>query len=317
MVKYKYKFNPDTLKYVKVRTSVKRTALKAFTFFTATVAVAILYYLIFSNFFSTPKERLLAYEINKMEENLAYLSNNLQQIGDVLADIQQRDSNIHRSIFESELIPLTVLRTGFRREALEGFSNTEILQENSRRIGDLLNQQQYQTLRMNELKFAVQEKSNQLLYIPSIQPIENDGLAYTAAGFGMRIHPIYRSQRFHYGIDFTAPVGTPIRATADGEIIKASVSGAQGLVVIIDHKNGYKTVYAHLDGVNVRTGQRVKRGDKIGTVGNSGMSTAPHLHYEIRRNDKPVDPVNYFFGELSPAAFTRIRDLSNLGRTFD
>ena len=317
MAKYKYKFNPESLKYVKVRTSVRRTIVRGFTFFTATMAVTVLYYLMFSQFFSTPKERLLQYELNQMEENLAYLTNNMQQIEDVLADIKQRDSNIHRTIFESELVPLTVLRAGYRRETLEGYSNTDLLNDNTRRLNSMLGQLQSQSQMLDEMMEAVLGKSDQLRNYPSIQPIENDDLTHTAAGFGVRMHPIYRTQRFHFGIDFTAPVGTPVHATADGEVVRAAVSGSQGLKVMIDHKNGYKTVYAHLDALRVRAGQRVRRGDVIGTVGNSGMSTAPHLHYEVHRNNNPVDPVNYFFAELSPAAFTRIRDLSNLGRTFD
>ena len=164
----------------------------------------------------------------------------------------------------------------------------------------------------------VNEKNEQLKSLPSIQPIENNDLTHAAAGYGWRMHPIYRIKKFHEGMDFTAPMGTPVRATANGVVVETQRTGSpQGVKVVVDHGYGFKTVYAHLDKYTVKTGQKVSRGDIIGNVGSSGMSTAPHLHYEVHKNGKPVNPINYFFNELSPVAFARIRDLSNLGRTFD
>ncbi len=321
MAKIKYKFNPESLKYDKVRTSVRKTTVKAFTFFTATVAITIVYYLIYSQFFPTPKERILSREINQMTENYATLTKNLQQIEDVLVDIQQRDSNIYRTIFESEPVPQTVLRAGFggvnRYEALEGYSNSDLMVETTRRSEILLGQLQIQSKMLDEMLEKANEKGEQLKTRPAIQPIENRDLTHTAASFGWRMHPFYRTKRFHEGMDFTAPVGTLVRATGDGEVVETQSTGAQGIKVVIDHGYGYRTMYAHLDKFTVKPGQKVTRGDVIGRVGNSGMSTAPHLHYEVHKNGKPVNPINYFFNELTPAEFARIRDLSNLGRTFD
>jgi murein DD-endopeptidase MepM/ murein hydrolase activator NlpD len=321
MTKIKYRFNPESLKYDKVRTSVRRTIVKAFTFFTATVAITIVYYLIYSQFFSTPKERILSREINQMTENYAALTKNLQQIEDVLVDIQQRDSNIYRTIFESEPVPQAILRAGFggvnRYETLEGYSNSGLMVETTRRSEGLLNQLQVQSKMLDEMLEKANEKSEQLKTRPAIQPIENKDLTCTAASFGWRMHPFYRTKRFHEGMDFTAPVGTPVKATGDGEVTETQSTGAQGIKVVIDHGYGYKTVYAHLDKFTVKAGQKVTRGDVIGKVGNTGMSTAPHLHYEVHKNGKPMNPINYFFNELTPAEFARIRDLSNLGRTFD
>ena len=321
MNKIKYRFNPESLSYDKVRTSVRKTIVVAFTFFTATLAITVVYYLIYSQFFHTPKERFLSREINQMSENYASLIDKLQLIEDVLADIQQRDSNIYRTIFESEPVAHTILRAGFgginRYEALEGYSNSELMIETTRRSETLLKQVRIQSSMMVDLYEKVNEKSEQLKFMPSIQPIENDDLTHTAAGFGWRMHPIYRTKRFHEGMDFTAPVGTPVRATGNGVVVLTQSTGAQGLKIIIDHGYGFRTVYAHLDKFTVRTGQKVVRGEIIGSVGSTGMSTAPHLHYEVHKNGKPVNPINYFFNELSPAAFARIKDLSNLGRTFD
>ena len=298
-----------------------RTIVKVFTFFTATIAVTIVYYLIYSQFFHTPKERILLREINQMTDNYSSLTKDLQQIRDVLSDIQQRDSNLYRTIFESEPVPLTILRAGFgganSYEALEGYSSSELMIKNTERSKILLKQLQVQSKVMDDMMVIVQEKSELLRNIPSIQPIENPDLTHTAAGFGMKIHPIYRSKMLHEGMDFAAPVGTPVRATAPGTVVETRSNSAQGGRVVIDHGHGYKTVYAYLDKYIVRHGQKVKRGEMIGTVGNTGLSTAPHLHYEVHKKGKPVDPINYYFGELSPAAYVRIRDLSNLGRTFD
>jgi len=321
MGKIKYRFNPESLKYDRVKTSVRRTIVKAFTFFTATLAITVVYYLIYSQFFSTPKERILSREIDQMTVNYSGLTKQLQLIEDVLADIQQRDSNIYRTIFESEPVPQTVLRAGYgginRYEALEGYSNSELMVETTRRSELLLNQLRVQEKSMKEMLEKAKEKGEQLKFLPAIQPIENKDLAHTAAGFGMRMHPFYRIKSFHDGMDFAAPVGTPVRATGDGQVVETQLTGAQGVKVVIDHGYGFKTVYAHLDKFTVKKDQKVTRGEIIGKVGSTGMSTAPHLHYEVHKNGKPVNPINYFFNELTPANFARIRDLSNLGRTFD
>ena len=321
MNKIKYRFNPESLSYDKVKTSVRKTIVKVFTFFTATLAITVVYYLIYSQFFHTPKERILTREINQMTENYSSLTGKLQLIEDVLADIQQRDSNIYRAIFESELVPQTIQRAGFggvnRYEALEGYSNSELVIETTRRSDILLQQLRVHSKTMSELLEKVNEKAEQLKFFPSIQPVENKDLTHAAAGFGWRMHPFYRTKRFHEGMDFTAPMGTPVRATGDGEVSETQSTGAQGVKVVIDHGYGYKTVYAHLSKFTVKPGQKVTRGEIIGNVGSSGLSTAPHLHYEVHKNGKAVNPINYFFNELSPANFARIRDLSNLGRTFD
>ena len=275
MSKIKYKFNPESLKYVKVRASVRRTIVKGFTFITATVAVTLVYYLIYSLFFSTPKERILSREIDQMTSNYTALTKNLQLIEGALADIQLRDSNIYRTIFESEPIPQAVLRAGFggvnRYEALEGYSNSELMIETTRRSEMLLKQLQVQSKLMDEMLEKANEKSEQLRNRPSIQPIENKDLAHTAAGFGWRVRPFYRAKRSHEGMDFTAPIGTPVRATGHGEVEETQSTGAQGVRVVIDHGQGYKTVYAHLDKFTVKKGQQVSRGEMIGKVGNSGI----------------------------------------------
>lgn len=321
MAKEKYRFNPDSLGYDRVKTGVRKTVVKVFTFITATIAISIIYYFIFSPFFQTPKERLLSREINRMKANYHTLTGTLQQIEDVLTDIQQRDSNLYRIVFESEPVSPSILRAGFggvnRYEMLEGYSASDLMIETSKRTDILLKQLQVQSKVLDQMVEKAVANADQMKGRPSIQPVENADLSRTAAGFGWRMHPIYRTKRFHEGIDFTAPTGTPVWTTGDGVVYQIEKEGPQGSKVVIDHGNGYKSVYAHLDEIKVKTKKEVKRGEIIGTVGNTGISTAPHLHYEVHKNGKPVNPINYFYSELTPAQYTRIGELANLGKSFD
>ncbi len=321
MAKSRYRFNPESLGYDKVRTSIRRTVVRAFSFLTATLAVAVIYYFAYSYFFETPKERLLKREITQMTTTYETLSQNMQRIQEVLADVQQRDDNLYRTIFEAEPIPQSVRQAGFggtnRYEALEGYSNSDLMIETSQRSDMLLKQLSLQSKSFNDLLVKANEKEVQLKTRPAIQPIENKDLKRTASSYGWRMHPIYRTMQFHEGMDFTAPVGTPVRTTGDGEVVELTKLGGQGLKIVIDHGYGYKTVYAHLNGFAVKLGEKVTRGQTIGQVGNSGMSTAPHLHYEVHKNGKPVNPINYYFNELSPADLAQIKELANLGKTFD
>jgi murein DD-endopeptidase MepM/ murein hydrolase activator NlpD len=176
-----------------------------------------------------------------------------------------------------------------------------------------------QSTSYDQLIKLAKNKETMLACIPAIMPISNKDLKRTASGWGWRIHPIYKIRKFHYGMDFTAPTGTDIYSTGDGvvELVESSMRG-YGNHIVINHGYGYKTIYAHLNGFNVKQGQQVKRGDIIGFVGNSGMSTAPHLHYEVMRNGEKVNPVNYYFNDLSAEEYERMIEISiKSGQTFD
>jgi murein DD-endopeptidase MepM/ murein hydrolase activator NlpD len=321
MAKSKYRFNPDSLGYDKIKISIRRTLVRIFTLFTATLAIAVVYYFIYSGFFETPKERILSREINQMTANYQTLTENLQRIEDVLADIQQRDENLYRTIFEAEPVPNTIRRAGIggvnRYEMLENYSNSEIMIETSKRADALLRQLKVQSKLFDDLLAKAKEKEEQMKTRPAIQPVENKDLKRTAASYGWRMHPIYRTKRFHEGMDFMAPAGTPVIATGDGEVVALATLGAQGLKITVDHGYGYQTVYAHMEGFSVKKGAKVARGQVIGRVGNSGMSIAPHLHYEVHKDGKPVNPIDYYYNELSPVGYAQIKELANIGKTFD
>jgi len=285
--------------------------------------IAVIYFLVFSHFFDLPKERVLKREVNKMSLQYEILNKQLDHVSYVLDDIQNRDDNIYRIVFNTEPIPKTIRTAGFggvnRYADLEGYDNSKIIVETSRRL-DILKKQLYvQSTSYDELIDMALNKEDMLASIPSIQPVAIRDIRRIGGYFGMRIHPIYKIHMHHEGIDFTAPVGTDVFATGNGVVARVFNSRARrgyGTYIIVDHGYGYRTLYAHLDKVLVRQGQEVKRGDVIGLVGNTGASTAPHLHYEVQRNNRPIDPINYFFGDLSPEEYDAMIEMSLQGGSF-
>ena len=234
-----------------------------------------------------------------------------------MEDLQERDDNIYRVIFEAEPIPSTVREAGIggvdRYSELEGLSNGDIVIETAKKL-DLIAKKAYiQSKSLDELENLAKRKEDMLRSIPAIQPISNSDLKRIASSFGMRIHPFYKVPKMHTGMDFTAPTGTDIYATGDGVVQKVDYSQrGYGNHVVIDHGFGYATLYAHMHSISVRPGQKVKRGSVIGQVGNTGMSVAPHLHYEVHKAGKQINPINYFFNDLTPEEYEKVIELSSL-----
>ncbi|MDR1866334.1 MAG: M23 family metallopeptidase [Bacteroidales bacterium] len=321
MLKSKYKYNPDLLSYDRIRISLKRVLVKAFTFLTASLAIIVASYILLSSFFDMPRERVLLRELNQMTSHYDQLDRKLKQLEAVLGDMQQRDDNIYRTVFEAEPIPQAV-RVGFggvnRYKVMEDYSNAELMTEINRRINQIARQAAVQSEMYDELLQEARKQGEELLTRPAIQPVENRDLQRTASGYGEKIHPIYGTKFFHKGMDFTAPIGTKIYATGDGTVAECGVSAGFGNRVVIDHGHGYRTLYAHMDKFAVKAGNKVKRGQVIGTVGgNTGVSIGPHLHYEVHKNGKAVNPINYYYSDLSPEEYALMLDLANVGKTFD
>ena len=234
----------------------------------------------------------------------------------VLEDIEQRDNNIYRVLFETSPIPSDVRKAGFgginRYENLKGFENSDLVVETTKKIEILTKQIVIQSKSLDEIERLASDKEKLLASIPSIQPIKNDDLTRMASGFGYRTDPFDKSRKMHGGMDFTAPRGTPIYAASDGKIIRADArSSGYGKHIRIDHGFGYVTLYAHLDKYNVKRNQKVKKGDIIGFVGSTGRSQAPHLHYEVRKDGKKYNPINFYYGDLSPDEFDALLKLAN------
>jgi murein DD-endopeptidase MepM/ murein hydrolase activator NlpD len=323
MAKYKYKYNPRTVKYEKVRLTWKDKFLRFLTYFTATLVLAVLYNLIFGAFFDTPKERALKRENKQLELQYEILNNKFDLVEKTLKDLQERDNNIYRVIFETDPIPSSVRQAGYggteRYEDLRNYENSKLIIETAKRLDKLSKQLYIQSKSYDEVINKAKNKEEMISSIPAIMPVSNEDLTRTASGFGWRIHPIYKIKKFHEGMDFTAPTGTEVYASGDGvvEEVKSSLR-SYGKRVVIDHGFGYKTRYAHLNKFNVREGQKVKRGDVIGYVGNSGLSTAPHLHYEVEKNGEKVNPVHYYFNDLTAKQYEKMISISrNSGQSFD
>ncbi|MFO7923222.1 MAG: M23 family metallopeptidase [Bacteroidales bacterium] len=323
MAKEKYKFNPESLQYDRINHTFRDRFINFLTYFSASVVIAVVYFLVFSHFFDLPKERILKREVNQLSIQYEILNKQLDHVSYVLDDIQNRDDNIYRIVFNAEPIPKSIRTAGFggvnRYSELEGYENSDLIIETTKRL-DILKKQLYvQSTSYDEVVELALNKEDMLASIPSIQPVAIRDIRRIGGYFGMRIHPIYKIRMHHSGMDFTAPRGTDVYATGNGVVSRIVISKARrdyGTFIEIDHGYGYKTLYGHLDEVLVRRGQEVKRGDVIGLVGNTGASTAPHLHYEVKQNNRPINPINYFYGDISPEEFDAMIEMSMQGGSF-
>ncbi|MRR20371.1 M23 family metallopeptidase [bacterium] len=323
MPKTKYKFNHETLSFDRIRLGLRQTFLRLFGYFVASLFLAGIYGFIFAFIFDSPKEKALKREIAQLTLQYELMNREMENVEKVLTHLQETDDNLYRTIFESEPVPSSYREGGIggvnRYEELEGFSNSELVVETARRLDGIRKKIYVQSQSFDELIAYAKEKEEMLSSIPAIQPVSNQDLKRTASGFGYRIHPIYKISKFHSGMDFTAPTGTDVYATGTGVVREVKSARRElGNHVIIDHGFGYQTVYGHLDRFNVRVGQKVKRGDIIGFVGSTGLSTAPHLHYEVHVNGNAVNPALYYFNDLTPEEYERMLEISGKsGQTFD
>jgi murein DD-endopeptidase MepM/ murein hydrolase activator NlpD len=323
MPRTKYKFNPDSLSFDKIRLGLRDILLRFLAYLIGSVLIAFIYWIIFAAFFDSPKEKALEREIEQLTLQYDLINREMSNVEKVLDDLQKTDDNLYRTIFEAEPIPATFREGGVggvnRYKNLDGYSNSDLVIETTGRLDKIRKRVYLQSKSFDELIHLAQRKEDMLKSVPAILPISNDDLTRTASGFGLRVHPIYKIIKFHAGMDFTAPAGTDVYATGDGvvETVQASQRGL-GKHIIVDHGFGYESVYAHLSNFNVRNGQKVKRGDIIGYVGNTGTSVANHLHYEIKLNGRNVDPVNYYFEDLTPSEYERMIEIaSKTGQSFD
>ena len=326
MGRKKYKFNPKTLNYERVGISIKDKFTKAIAYLSSSLALALIIVVIVINAYETPKTKALKRENQRLLTQYELLSKDLNKIENVLAELQNRDDNIYRVIFETNPIPSSVRKAGFgganKYSQLESMDNSELVIETAKKL-DVLSKEAYiQSKSYDDILKMALNKEKMLACFPAIQPIANKDLKRTASGWGVRLHPIYKVRKMHYGMDFSAPVGTPVYATGDGQVTATKGSKRSriglGLNLKIDHGYGYETVYGHLNSFNVKRGQKVKRGDIIAYVGNTGGSTAPHLHYEVHKNGKRVNPAYYYYKDLTPQEYDKMIAISsNIGQSLD
>ena len=316
MAKVKYYYNPETLSYQKLEKTTKDRVRSVLLFLSASGLFAILMLFAIFTFFDSPKEKQLKRELEQMTFQFELLNDRMDQVQVVMDDIQERDDHIYRVIFETDPIPASIRKSGFggvnRYKKLEGYQNSILIIETTKKIDQLSKQVVIQSKSFDDVIEQAKRKEDMLASIPAIQPVANKDLKRMASGYGYRIDPIYKTRKFHVGMDFSAPTGTPIYSTGDGKVTRAdSRSSGYGRHVRIDHGYGYLTLYGHMSKILVRPGQTIKRGEIIGYVGNTGKSVGPHLHYEVHKNGKAVNPVNFYFNDLSPEEYEIMIELSS------
>lgn len=319
MAKIKYYYDTETCKYERVKTRTSDVVLNALGILSLTVAMAVGLILLLSPYFESPRELVLKNDNKELEFYYDKLSKDVDNLTQVLANIENRDDNIYRKVLGAEPIDQTIREAGVGGAErhidirTKNFSHKDLVVSLHEKV-DLLRRKLYiESRSQDEVVKLAENKEKLFAAIPAIQPVSNKQLMAVASGFGWRTHPIYKVRKMHTGIDFAAPIGTPIYATADGKVVEVDIKfSGYGKVVEIDHGFGYRTRYAHMHGFAVRAGQMVKRGDLIGYVGNTGLSTAPHLHYEVLINGNQVDPVHYFYNDLSPAEYEKVLELASI-----
>ncbi len=323
MAKVKYYYDSETLSYRKIQLRKRDKLSKTIVFLLASTLIGGLMVLIMYQFVESPKQKVLNRELQNMKLHYELLDKKMKQASNVLEGIQQRDNDIYRVYFEANPIPDEQRKAGFgginRYKSLEGFNNSEMIQDATRNI-DILSKQLYvQSKSLDEIIELASDKEKLLAAVPAIQPVSKEDLTRMASGYGWRLDPFTKARKMHSGMDFTSPRGTPIYATGTGKVIRAdSRSTGYGKHVRIDHGFGYITLYAHLSKYNVRNGKKVKRGDVIGYVGSTGRSQAPHLHYEVRYNKRKINPINFYYGDLSPKEFKEMLKMaSQEGQSLD
>ncbi|MES2836511.1 MAG: peptidoglycan DD-metalloendopeptidase family protein [Bacteroidota bacterium] len=323
MSKVKFYFNTKTLKYEKVQMRVWDRVKQVLSYVAAGLVFASISIFLAYTYLDSPKEKQLKRNIEELSYNYEVLNGKLNQLNYVLEDLQKRDDNIYRAIFEAEPIPDEIRKAGFggadRYKQLENLTNSDLILESTQKLDRIAKQMYIQSKSFDDVIKLVKNKEQLMKAIPSIQPIDNKDLKRLASGFGWRTHPIYKITKFHTGLDFTASVGTPIYAASDAVVETADAEArGYGNHVVLDHGYGYKTLYGHMSRFAVRAGQKVKRGDIIGYVGNTGTSSGPHLHYEVIKNGDKIDPINFFASDLSPEDYAAMLEMSEINnQSFD
>lgn len=323
MGKEKYRFNKKTLTYELIEYSLKDRLRRSLYWVSYTALVIFIALAIYPHFVDSPKERELKRNISVLGSHIHQMDEHLHFLEDRLAELENRDDNIYRTVFEAEPIPKSIRRSGYggsaRYARIDGFSYDDQVRALQMKIDLLTKKMAVQSKSLDEVQDFAKNKLKMMASIPGIQPVSNKDLKRLASGFGMRLHPIYKVRKMHAGLDFSAPIGAEIYATGDGIVEKVKYRrNGYGKHVVINHGYGYKTLYAHMSKYIVRKGQKIKRGQILGYVGNTGSSTAPHLHYEVIKNGRKINPISYFYNDLTPEEYEKMIQISSTrNQSFD
>ncbi|HQV05210.1 MAG: peptidoglycan DD-metalloendopeptidase family protein [Chitinophagaceae bacterium] len=308
MKKIKYYYNTNTLRYEKLETPLRVKILRIFGFLAASLVTAAIISFVAFQFIGSPRERLLAQQNKAMKDDFKDFQKDLQSIEQQMKELETRDNEIYRTIFEANPIPDSARAKAIEEkqeiEKINNIEDNQLVSSIATTLSNIKNRIAAQKKSYIEVTDLVKDKEKLLAHTPAIQPVNNKDLKRVASGFGYRIDPVYKTTKFHAGLDFSAPQGTPIYATADGTVTTAGNTGnGYGNHVVINHGYGYETLYGHMVRVKVRNGESVKRGEVIGWVGSTGKSTGPHCHYEVHKNGQKINPIYFFFNDLSPEQY--------------
>ncbi len=321
MAKAKFHFNHKTLTYERIDNTIRHKIKRLGSHLITSILSGLACFVAFVMLFDSPREKMLRSENAQLEAQYEFLTNQLDQIQEVMTDMQQRDDNLYRVIVQAEPIASSIRNSVSETSLysdLRKKTNSELAVSTTQKLNSLRRQVYVQSHSFDEIVDLAKNKEERLLSMPAIQPVLNKDLKRVASGYGMRIDPIYKTPKFHAGMDFTGALDTEIFATGKGVVQAAGWMQGYGNTVIVDHGFNYKTLYAHLNKFNVRKGAKVSRGDVIGFMGNTGKSTGVHLHYEVQFKGKPTNPQNYYFMDLSPEEYDQMVQLSsNYGHVFD
>lgn len=315
MKKIKYFYNTHTLRFEKVEVPLRVKLLRIFGFIAASLVTAALIFFIAGRLIDSPETKLLRLQNDDLKGNYAAIQERTRQLEMKILELEDRDNNVYRSIFEAQPIPdsarIKDMETKREVKLVEGMGETDLVKNITAQLNNLSLRVAYQSKSYNDIDEMVKNKEKLLAAIPAIQPVSNKKLKRIASGFGNRIDPVYKIPKFHAGLDFTAPIGTPIYATADGVVKIANFNASgYGNHVVINHGYGYETLYGHMVRIKAKQGEHVKRGEVIGYVGNSGKSTGPHCHYEVHKNGQFLNPIYYFYNDLTPEQYDRLLKLA-------
>lgn len=315
MKKIKYFYNTHTLRYEKLITPLRVKLLRIFGFIAAASVSAAIIVAIAFQYIDSPKEKLLLQQNEDLRNSYAIFQAEIRRLQQEMNELEKRDNNVYRAIFEATPIPdsarVKEMEQNKEFALVKGMGESQLVTDMTAQLNNLAKRAAYQEKSYQEIDGMIKNKEKLLASIPAIQPVSNKELSRIASGFGYRIDPVYKVAKFHAGLDFAAPQGTPIYATADGTVKEANYNaGGYGNHVIINHGYGYETLYGHMYKIKARAGQRVKRGEVIGYVGSTGKSTGPHCHYEVHKSGERIDPVYYFSNDLSPEQFDRLLKLA-------
>ncbi|MDX1629641.1 MAG: M23 family metallopeptidase [Fulvivirga sp.] len=320
MARIKYYYNTDTCQYERAKVTTSDVFINLMGFLSVALIFAIAILLVYNTYFETPAEARLKKENNELQNHYSVLQAEMSEVNEVIAALEERDNNIYRKIYEAEPLTKTIREAGsggadrYKRIMERGFKDRELVVGTYQKIDQLKRKARIQNQSFDEIAQMASSKEIVLTALPAIQPIDNPEYSRLSSGFGMRINPFHKGRVKHEGIDFAAPRGTPVYATGDGQVVKvkdnSNLETGYGNYIEIDHGFGYKTKYAHLDGVAVKEGAEVKRGAVIGYVGSTGGSIAPHVHYEVMKHDTKIDPINFLIYNLSDSEFDKLVQLA-------